>query len=259
MKALITGASSGFGRDFAKILSQKGYDIIAVARSTDKLIELKNELKTNVEIITLDVCDTKKLIELGERAKDTDILINNAGFGVFGEFTSNDLETELRMIETNIKAVHILTKLFVKEFRKKNSGYILNVASLAAFFPGPLFSAYYATKSYVLRLSQGISEELRREGSNVKVSVLCPGPAHTGFAKTARVNFGKGNEKGRGKIVLNSNQVSEYAIKKMFAGKDVIIPGIFMRIGAFCRHIFSDKMLAKIIYMIQSKKCVIRD
>lgn len=259
MKALITGASSGFGRDFAKILSEKGYDIIAVARSTDKLIELKNELKTDVEIITLDVTDTKKLMELGEKAKETDILINNAGFGVFGEFTSNDLETELKMIETNIKAVHILTKIFVKEFKKKDSGYILNVASLAAFFPGPLFTAYYATKSYVLRLSQGISEELRREGSNVKISVLCPGPAHTGFANTARVNFGTGKEKGTGKIVLNSIQVSEYAIKKMFKGKTVIIPGFFMKVGAFCRHIFSDKMLAKIIYLIQSKKCVIRD
>ncbi len=259
MKALITGASSGFGRDMARILSEKGYDIIAVARRTDKLVELKNELKTNVEIITLDVTDEKQLMTLEAKAKETDILINNAGFGVFGEFNSNSLEAELDMIDTNIKAVHILTKLFIKEFKRRNSGYVLNVASLASFFPGPLFATYYASKSYVLRLSQAIAEELRREGSKVKISVLCPGPAHTGFAETAKVNFGSGNEKGRGRIVLSCRQVSEYAIKKMFSGKTVIIPGALMKIGAFCRHIFSDKFLAKTIYLIQSKKCVIRN
>lgn len=258
MKALITGASSGFGWDMAHILSDMGYDIVAVARREENLLKLKAELKTNVEIICMDVCDKEKCISLADNAKDIDVFINNAGFGVFGEFSKNDLETELKMIDTNIKAVHTLTKLFVNEFRKKNSGYILNVASLASFFPGPLFAAYYASKSYVLRLTQAIAEELRQEKSGVKISVLCPGPAHTEFSTIAKVNFGDGTEKSRNSIVLSSKQVADYAIKKMFKGKQVIIPGGIMRFAAFLRHFISDKNLAKIVYIIQSKKCIIK-
>ncbi len=256
MKALITGASSGFGWDMAHILADMGYDIVAVARREDRLLKLKAELKTNVETIVMDVCDKEKCISLASYAKDIDVFINNAGFGVFGEFSKNDLDTELKMIDTNIKAVHILTKLFVNEFRKKNSGYILNVASLASFFPGPLFGAYYASKSYVLRLTQAIAEELRREKSGVKISVLCPGPAETEFGTVAKVNFGSGTEKGRSGIVLSSRQVAEYAIKKMFSGKQVIIPGSIMKFAASLRRFIPDKTLAKIVYIIQSKKCI---
>ena len=258
MKALITGASSGFGREMARILSHRGYDIIAVARRRERLEELKNELKTNIEIVCLDVTDVNKCKELGKYAPEVDIFINNAGFGVFGEFCDTDLDAELKMLDTNVRAVHILTKIFVREFKKKDSGYILNVASLASFFPGPLFAAYYATKSYVLRLSQSISEELRREGSKVKISVLCPGPATTEFSSVANVNFGDSNEKGRRLIILSSQDVSRYAIKKMFEGKQVIIPGFIMRIAAFSRHFLSDKLLAKAIYLVQSKKCRIK-
>lgn len=258
MKALITGASSGLGRDMACILSKQGYDIIAVARRQDRLEELKKELKTNVEVLCLDVTDTEECKKLAQRASEIDVFINNAGFGVFGDFCSNDLDTELNMIDTNIRAVHILTKLFVREFKKRDSGYILNVASLASFFPGPLFGAYYASKSYVLRLSEAIAEELAQDKSNVKISVLCPGPVHTEFGSVAKVNFGTEKEKGRHIIVLTSKQVAEYAIKKMFSGKLVIIPGTIMKIAAFLRHFLSDKLLAKIVYNIQSKKCVIK-
>ena len=253
MKVLITGASSGLGRDMARILSDKGYDIIAVARREDKLLELKAELKTNVEIVVCDLSTEEGARSLFRYAKETDILINNAGFGVFGEFVKTDLDSEMKMLDTNVRALHILTKIFLKEFKEKNSGYILNVASLAAFFPGPLFGAYYATKAYVLRLSQSIAEELRKEKSNVKISVLCPGPVHTGFEKASGVSFGNGSEKARG-MILESRPVAEYAIKKMFAGKEVIVPGFLMKVGVFSRHILSDKMLAKALYFIQSKK-----
>lgn len=256
MKALITGASSGLGRDMAQILSERGYDIIAVARRKERLIELKNSLKTNVEIICADVTDINECKKIAEKANEVDVFINNAGFGVFGDFCSNELDIELKMLDTNVKALHILNKFVVKEFKKKNSGYILNVASLAAFFPGPLFGAYYATKSYVLRLSQAIAEELRREKSKVKISVLCPGPVHTEFGEVAKVNFGTGEEKGGKIIVLTSRDVAEYAINKMFAGKQVIVPGIFMKIAVGLRHILSDKFLARIVYFIQSKKCI---
>lgn len=251
MKALITGASSGMGRDMARVLSGLGYDIIAVARRSDRLEQLKNELKTNVEIICCDVSDEKQCRQLAENAGDVDVVVNNAGFGVFGDFCSNDLDAELKLIDTNLKAVHIITKEYARRFKEKNSGYILNVASAAAFFPGPLFAAYYASKSYVLRLSQSIAEEMRREKKNVHISVLCPGPVSTEFGEVANVSFGI---KGKG-ISLESMDVARYAIKQMFSGKQVIVPGAVMKTAVFLRHILPDKALARAVYHIQHKKC----
>lgn len=256
MKALITGASSGLGWDMARILSEKGYDIIAVARREDRLLKLKEELDTHVEAVKCDLTSIDDCIALAEKADEADVFINNAGFGVFGDFAETELDDELRMIDTNVKAVHILTKLVVKKFTERGYGHILNVASLAAFFPGPLFASYYATKSYVLRLSQAIYEELRRKGSKVKISVLCPGPVATEFGDVAKVNFGLGNEKGKKLIVLSSREVSEYAIKKMFSGKLVIIPGPIMKFAAFLRHIIPDKIMACLVCLIQHKKCI---
>lgn len=256
MKALITGASSGLGRDMAYVLSNMGYDIIAVARREERLNALKKELNTNVEVVCCDVTDRNQWEALAELAKDVDVFINNAGFGVFGNFDVTDMDTELRMLDTNVRALHILTKLVSKTFKERGYGHILNVASLAAFFPGPMFGAYYATKSYVLRISQAVAEELRQTGSKVKISVLCPGPVHTEFGDVANVNFGNGTEKATKHLVLTSMDVAEYAIKKMFAGKEVIIPGFIMKIAVFLRRILPDKTLAKIVYLIQSKKCI---
>lgn len=256
MKALITGASSGLGYEMAKALSRRGYDIIAVARREEKLLELKKEVETELEILVLDVTKNEDIAEIVKRLPEVDILINNAGFGVFGALCETDLESELKMLDTNIRAVHILTKEAAKIFKKRDSGNILNVASLAAFFSGPLFSSYYASKNYVLRLSQALSEELRREKSKVKISVLCPGPVRTEFSEVAKVSFGNGNEKGAGLIVLNKEQVAEYAIKKMLRAKKIIIPGALMKIGVFMRRILSEEMLSRALYFIQSKKCI---
>jgi len=256
VKALITGASSGIGWDMAQILSDMGYDIIAVARRRERLELLKNTLKTNVEIVCCDVSDTEQCKTLAHFAPEVDILINNAGFGVFGDLCSTDLDAELKMIDTNAKAMHILTKLFVQEFKKRNSGKILNVASIAAFFPGPLFAGYYGTKAYVYRLTQSLAEELRREKSNVTVSVLCPGPVHTEFENVANVSFGTGTEKmGRG-MILESKFVAEYAIKKFLKGKLIIVPGKLMKLAAFSRRLISEKLMAKCLYFVQSKKMV---
>ena len=174
MKALITGASSGIGKEMAKILSDMGYDLILVARRKKKLEELKKELTTKVTIINLDISSTYNCMKLYDKVKkeDIDIVINNAGFGLFGEFSETSLDKELDMIDINIKAVHTLTKLFLKDFKEKDSGYILNVASSAAFLSGPLMSTYYATKGYVLKLTEAIYEELRREDSNVYIGAL---------------------------------------------------------------------------------------
>ena len=160
------------------------------------------------------------------------------------------------MIDTNVKAVHILTKHAAKKFRERNSGYIMNVASIAAFFPGPLFSAYYASKAYVFRLTQALNEELRQEKSGVKVCVLCPGPVSTEFEQVAKVSFGNGNEPGRSLIIADKRKVCEYAIDKMFKGKHIIIPSTSMRIAVFFRRILPEKTLCKILYLLQSKKFV---
>ena len=148
MKALITGASSGIGASIARILSNKGYDLILVARRKTRLNKLKSELSGNVTVIPLDISSTFNCMDLYNQVKDEDveILINCAGFGVFGDFTETSLDKELDMIDTNIKGVHILTKLFLQKFTKLNRGYILNVASSAAFQPGPLMASYYASK-----------------------------------------------------------------------------------------------------------------
>ena len=155
MKALITGASSGIGKDMAIYLSELGYDIILVSREEDKLKEVKAELKTKSKIIVMDLKEKDNCIKLYEMTKqeNIDILVNNAGFGEFGEFVKTPLQKELDMIDVNVVAVHILTKLFLKDFVKRDSGYILNVSSSAAFQAGPLMSTYYGTKAYVLRLT----------------------------------------------------------------------------------------------------------
>lgn len=248
MKALITGASSGIGRDIAVVLSKKGYDLILVARNKKKLEYLKTKLKTNIKIISMDLSIEKNCFLLYDSVKyeKIDILINNAGYGVFGEFCKTDLKTELNMIDLNIKAVHILTKLFLKDFKKRNAGRILNVASSAAFLAGPLMASYYASKAYVLRLTQAIYEELKKEKSAVYVGVLCPGPVETNFNERANVNF---SIKG-----LKSREVAHYAVKKMMEGQLVIIPGLTMKAAYFAEKLTPEKLLLKIAYHMQRKK-----
>ena len=248
MKALITGASSGIGYDMAYYLGSLGYDLILVARNKAKLQEMQKDISTNVKIIVADLSIESKLKEVYVLCKneEIDVLINNAGFGMCGKFEELDMNTEMEMINTNIKAGHILTKLFLKDMKKRDSGYILNVASSAAFEPGPLMATYYSTKAYVLRLTTSIYEELRRDKSNVVVSCLCPGPVDTNFNKTAGVVFSI--------KALDSRYVAEYGIKQMLKKKLIIIPGLKMKIGVFFTRFLSTKALARIIYKVQKKK-----
>lgn len=248
MKALITGASSGIGASIARILSNKGYDLILVARRKTRLNKLKSELSGNVTVIPLDISSTFNCMDLYNQVKDEDveILINCAGFGVFGDFTETSLDKELDMIDTNIKGVHILTKLFLQKFTKLNRGYILNVASSAAFQPGPLMASYYASKAYVLRLDEALNEELRQVKSSIKVCTLCPGPVDTEFNKVAKVQFSV--------KPLTSDFVAKYAIDKMFKGKTLIIPGFTMKLNYYFNRFLPKKLILKIAYNIQSKK-----
>lgn len=248
MVALITGASSGIGADMARILSDMGYDLILVARNKRKMEVLAKELKTNAEIIPMDISSTYNCTELYNlvKKKNIDVLVNNAGFGLFGEFCCTKLDKELDMIELNVKTVHTLTKLFLKDFVKKDKGYILNVASSAAFMPGPLMATYYATKAYVLHLTESINEELRRKKSNVFICALCPGPVSTNFNKVAGVSFNLES--------LESYDVAKYAVKQMFKKKVVIIPGFKIKMGVFALRLLPRSLVRKIAYKIQKNK-----
>lgn len=246
MRALITGASSGIGRDIAINLSKKGYDLILVARDLEKLNEVKSKLHTNVEVVSMDVSKAENCKELHEKYQDIDILVNNAGFGDCGYFTKTSLDKELKMIDTNIVAYHVLTKLYLQDMKQRNSGKILNVASIAGFMPGPLMATYYSTKAYVVRLSEAIREELRREKSNVQISILCPGPVNTNFNKVADVQFAL---KG-----LSSEYVAKYTIDKLFKGKFYIVPGWKIKLARFGSKIAPNNLVAKICYNMQKRK-----
>lgn len=248
MKALVTGASSGIGRDIAIELGKRGYDLILVARNEDKLKETAKNIKTNVRIILKDLSSKDNCIQLYEETKneDIDVLINDAGFGVHGKFVDTDLNKEIQMIETNITALHILMKLYLKDMVKKNSGHILNVASMAAFGPGPLMSAYYASKAYVYRLSEGVKTELKKNDSKVKISVLCPGPVRTNFNKVAGVDFAAPS--------LSSEYVAKYAVNKMLKNKFSIVPGTFMKITRFLEKIAPHNLVSNISYFVNYRK-----
>lgn len=252
MIALVTGASSGIGRDIARTLAEYGINVIITARRADRLQELKSELTekygVKVKAITADLADTKQCIELHRRVRkyNIDILVNNAGFGVFGEFTDTDLDRELNELDVNVKAFHTLFKLFLQDFKKRDYGFILNTASSAGFFPGPCFSSYYASKAYVVRMTQAVHEELRVAHSHVSVSILCPGPVHTEFMDKARVNFSIQPQ--------SSELVASYAVRKMFERQFLIVPSLAMKAMILLGKHVPDSMLAFIAGQIQSRR-----
>ena len=252
MKALITGASSGIGKNMAYVLANKGIDLILVARNKEEMLKIKENVKVNVLVIELNLLKEKNVFKLYEMCKDEniDILINNAGFGLFGIFTEADLTRELEIIDLNIKAYHILTKLFLKDFVEKDKGYILNVASSAGFMAGPRLSTYYATKNYVLKLTMAINEELRQSGSNVVVSALCPGPVNTNFNKVAMGEFSIKE--------ASPKYVAEYAIDKMFKKKMIIVPTLRIKLGIFLLRLIPYRLQLIYCYHIQGKKLGIK-
>lgn len=249
MRALITGASSGIGRDMARELAGRGYDLILVARRRDRLEEIAAELTTDCVVLTADlgeVAECKRVYEEAMQYGDLELVINNAGFGLCGRFAELDLDRELDMVKINVVAVHVLTKLFVRAFRKRGSGRILNVASSAGFMPGPMMATYYATKNYVLRLTQAIAEELRRDGSPVRVCALAPGPVDTEFNAVAGVRFAMPG--------LSSEACARCAIDGVLKGKTVIIPGWQMKLSVAASKLTPEWLLPRITYNIQKKK-----
>ena len=249
MKVLITGASSGIGMEMAKYLAKEKHELILVARNKEKLEELQLKLPTKTKIIALDLSDIQQVKELYVLTKndDIDVLINNAGFGSCGEFDTLPLATDVDMINTNVTAVQVLTKSYLKNMMKKNFGFILNVSSSASFMPGgPLMSTYYATKSYVTSLTEAIWYELKKKKSNVSISCLCPGPVDTNFNNVANVTFSA--------KPMKAKDVAEYAIDGMFKKKMLIIPGRKIKMLKFFKRFLSDKILLRFTYKIQKKK-----
>ena len=247
MRALITGASSGIGRDIAKELARRGYDIVIVARSEDKLNELKNEINNvKVESIPMDISNLDNCKELYNKVGYVEILVNNAGFGLFGKFNTTDIDREMEMVDLNVKSLHYLTKIFLKDMVEKDKGYILNVASIAGHLPGPFMSTYYATKHYVFNLSESINEELKKDKSHVRVGTLNPGPVETNFNKVANVKFNLSS--------LTSEYVAKYTVDRMLKGKTDITPGFGVRCTRFFAKVVPDTLMAKIVYNTQKKR-----
>lgn len=248
MKVLITGASSGMGRDFARILAITSDELVLVARNEERLEQLKNELigKHNISVktVAMDLSKKENCIKLYEENKGVDLLINNAGFGDTGRFHTTSLDKDVDMINTNVVACHILTKLYLKDMKAKDSGHILNVASIAGFMPGPLMATYYATKSYVVRLSEAVRQELKKEGSNVKISILCPGPVATNFEKTANVDFVFNG--------MDSFAVARYALEHL--SRFYIVPGVGIKMARIVAQMIPGSVASKVVYMLQSTK-----
>lgn len=248
MKALITGASSGIGRDMARELIAQGWEVIAVARRTERLHTLQQECGEKLHCIRCDVSRLEECEKLHEvvQPENIDLLVNCAGFGLCGFFDETDLDTELQMIETNVVAVHVLTKLFLKDFVAKDHGYILNVASIAGFFSGPLMATYYATKNYVVSLTGAVREELKQRKSHVRISAFCPGPVATEFNDVARVQFSA--------APISSQRAAKQALHGVMKGKPVVVPSLKIKSLKFLKRLLPDPFITQMCYHFQKKK-----
>ena len=256
--AVVTGASSGIGTEMAKYLARQGYDMILTARRTDRLDKLRRAFRkrygTKSVIISADLSTQEGCTELYEKIKDYDIevFINNAGFGDAGPFVETELDKDISMIDVNVRAVHILTKLMLRYFKERGTGYLLNVASSAGLFPaGPFMATYYATKAYVTSLTSAIAEELREEGSDVYIGALCPGPVNTEFNEVANVQFAL---KG-----ISPKYCASYAMKQMFKRKEIIVPTFRMKAAVLGPRFVNRRTAVRITAGQQKKKIYKKD
>lgn len=250
--AVITGASSGIGEEFAIRLAAEGYRLVLIARREDRLKALAESLEANgteCTIITADLAREEECHRVMDELADKKIgiFINNAGFGTCGHFPDVPLETEINMIDVNIKAVHILTKLVINKMKDQKAGYILNVASSAGLLPaGPYMATYYATKAYVTSLTRAVARELKEQGSNLYLGCLCPGPVDTEFNEVANVEF---SLKG-----ISAQECVSYAISQMKKKKTVIIPSNIMKLGVVGSSLVPDNLLIGAVGGQQKKK-----
>ncbi|HEX6086217.1 MAG TPA: SDR family oxidoreductase [Thermoanaerobaculia bacterium] len=253
LTALITGPSSGIGLDLAHLFAEDGHDVVLVARSEGKLRALAAELESkhdiNARVIVADLARPEAPREVFAAAPAIDVLVNNAGFGISGRFAETAARTELEIIQVNIAALTHLTKLFLPQMVERRRGRILNVASTAAFQPGPLMAVYYASKAYVLSFSEAIAEELR--GTGVTVSALCPGPTATGFQKTANL----GSEALLQMMKPGSSMdVARAGYRGLMRGQRVIIPGMKNKMGVQVVRISPRGLVTRVVRALQERR-----
>jgi short-subunit dehydrogenase len=254
--ALVTGASSGIGLELARLAHKDGYRLVLVARSKPRLDELARMLDPKGRIVVLpkDLAATNApreiFDELKGRGLDVDLLVNNAGFAVYGPYVETDGKREQEMIQLNILALTNLTKLFLPGMVKRGRGRVINVASTAAFLPGPLMAVYYATKAYVLSYSEALANEMK--GTGVTVTALCPGPTETGFAHTAKVENTRLFASGQ-VHVMDAATVARIGYEAAVCGKTVVVPGFQNKLVVQSGRITPRNILTEIVRRVQER------
>ncbi len=254
--ALITGASAGIGAALAREFAAHGYDLVLVARRKDRLLALADELETRYRVtaraIEADLARPEAPDEIYRqvwvRGIAVDVLVNNAGFGTHGPFAATDLQTELQMLQVNVVALTHLTKLFLRDMLARRHGKVLNLASTAAFQPGPLMAVYYATKAYVLSLSEALATEV--QGTGVTVTALCPGPTPTEFQSRARI---ADTRLMRSPLVTDAATVARVGYRALMAGKAVAVPGWTNRALTYAVRLAPRRLVAHIVRQINAR------
>jgi short-subunit dehydrogenase len=247
--ALITGASGGIGYELALLFARDGFDCILVARSQDKLNALAARMESEFRVKTLvlpkDLSKPSAVDEIYEEISaatmPVDLLVNNAGFPVFGLFTETELKTELEMLQVNVVALTALTKLFLRGMLERRYGRILNLASTAAFEPGPLMAVYYASKAYVLSFSEALANELR--GTGVTVTTLAPGPTRTGFQKRGQL---EDSRLVQGEIA-DARSVALAGYRGLMAGKTLVIPGFSNKLIPWIVRVSPRRVVTRVV------------
>lgn len=255
--ALITGASGGIGLSLAEVHASRGGDLVLVARNFDKLIKTKADFeekyRVKVKVISKDLSVRNSALEVYDKITSENIridcLINNAGFGVFGFFHETDWKKDLELLELNMITLTHLTKLYVKDLIAQGGGIIMNVASTAAFQPGPSMALYYASKAYVLSFSEAIGNELK--GKNVTVTALCPGPTLTGFQSAAGI---RESRLVKGRKLPDSAEVARQGYDAMLKGKSVVVPGLLNKLLMFGVRFLPRATVVKIARYVQDKR-----
>ena len=256
MTALVTGASGGIGLELARLFAADGHDLVLVARSRDKLAGLAEELgrahNVGARSLPADLARPEAPREIFDQLKSegvaVDALVNNAGVGSYGLFAETDLRSELDLLQINVVALTHLTKLFLPAMIARRRGHVLNVASTAAFQPGPLMAVYYASKAYVLSLSEALSNETA--GTGVTVTVLCPGPTGTGFVAAAGMEESKLFDRG----AMTARAVAEAGYRGMLGGKTIVIPGFRNRLLASSYRLAPRGLITKVVRGIQERR-----
>jgi len=255
--ALITGASGGIGLEFAKVFARVGYNLVLVARNEERLQRVKLELEkrrgVSVTVIPKDLADPSApdeiYNELEQSGVQVDVLVNNAGYALFNPFVERDAKETLDMLQVNIMALTHLTRLFLPGMIERGRGRVLNMASTAAFVPGPLMAAYYASKAYVLSFSEAIADEVR--GTGVTVTALCPGATETGFQKRADM---ENSRLVQGRRIMYPTSVARAGYKAMMQGKAVEVPGLGNKVVPLLARLSPRSLVPMVVRRSQERK-----